>query len=157
MPLEYLNEQIGAHFQTCLNNGEEKSKLLLCDAMSDEATEAAHLLERVGQRRADRVAIALRSPPQGDIFHIHRSSQYWLHGHQKVLHEHSFKVSRNRNSDPFDNVSVKTFFKTIKSVLIWHRTFEIRSARYTETVAFSTALSNAALVPCKATAPRFST
>ena len=43
--------------------------------------------------RALKMAIALRSPPRGCIFHSDRGSQYCSHDYQKVLCEHGFKVS----------------------------------------------------------------
>jgi putative transposase len=43
--------------------------------------------------RALKMAIALRSPPKGCIFHSDRGSQYCSHDYQKVLREHGFKVS----------------------------------------------------------------
>jgi putative transposase len=43
--------------------------------------------------RALKMAIALRSPPKGCIFHSDRGSQYCSHDYQKVLREHAFQVS----------------------------------------------------------------
>jgi transposase InsO family protein len=39
------------------------------------------------------MAIALRSPPKGCIFHSDRGSQYCSHDYQKILREHGFKAS----------------------------------------------------------------
>ncbi len=38
--------------------------------------------------RALKMAIALRSPPRGCIFHSDRGSQYCSHDYQKILREH---------------------------------------------------------------------
>ena len=43
--------------------------------------------------RALKMAIALRSPPKGCIFHSDRGSQYCSHDDQKILREHGFMVS----------------------------------------------------------------
>ena len=43
--------------------------------------------------RALRMAIALRAPPKGSIFHSDRGSQYCSHDYQKILREHGFKAS----------------------------------------------------------------
>jgi putative transposase len=43
--------------------------------------------------RALRMAIALRSPPRGCIFHSDRGSQYGSHDDQKILREHGLKAS----------------------------------------------------------------
>ena len=40
--------------------------------------------------RALKMAIALRSPPKGCIFHSDRGSQYCSHDYQKILREHKF-------------------------------------------------------------------
>jgi transposase InsO family protein len=43
--------------------------------------------------RALKMAIALRSPPRGCIFHSDRGSQYCSHDYQKILRQHGFQVS----------------------------------------------------------------
>ena len=43
--------------------------------------------------RALRMAIALRAPPKGSIFHSDRGSQSCSHDYQKILREHGFKAS----------------------------------------------------------------
>ena len=84
--------------------------------------------------RALKMAIALRSPPRGCIFHSDRGSQYCSHDYQKVLREHGFKVSMSGKGNCYDNAAVETFFKTIKAELIWRRTWETR--RQAETAIF---------------------
>lgn len=76
--------------------------------------------------RALKMAIALRSPPKGCIFHSDRGSQYCSHDYQKVLRGHGFKVSMSGKGNCYDNAAVETFFKTIKAELIWRRTWETR-------------------------------
>ena len=84
--------------------------------------------------RALKMAIALRSPPRGCIFHSDRGSQYCSHDYQKVLREHGFKVSMSGKGNCYDNAAVETFFKTIKAELIWRRPWETR--RQAETAIF---------------------
>lgn len=84
--------------------------------------------------RALKMAIAFRAPPKGCIHHIHRVSQYCSHDYQKILPEHGFKVSMSGKGNCYDNAAVETFFKTIKTELIWRRTWETR--RQTETAIF---------------------
>ena len=84
--------------------------------------------------RALKMAIALRSPPRGCIFHSDRGSQYCSHDYQKVLREHGFKVSMSGKGNCYDNAAVETFFKTIKAELIWRRTWQTR--RQAETAIF---------------------
>jgi len=84
--------------------------------------------------RALNMAIALRSPPRGCIFHSDRGSQYCSHDNQKILREHGSQVSMSGKGNCYDNAAVETFFKTIKAELIWRRTWETR--RQAETAIF---------------------
>ena len=82
--------------------------------------------------RALKMAIALRSPPPGCMFHSDRGSQYCSHDYQKILREHGFKASMSGKG--YDNAAVEIFFKTIKAELIWPRSWETR--RQAETAIF---------------------
>lgn len=84
--------------------------------------------------RALKMAIALRSPPRGCIFHSDRGSQHCSHDYQQVLREHGFKASMRGKGNCYDNAPVETFFKTIKAELIWRRSWETR--REAETAIF---------------------
>lgn len=84
--------------------------------------------------RALKMAIALRSPPRGCIFHSDRGSQYCSHDYQKILREHAFKASMSGKGNRYDNAAVETFFKTIKAELIWRRSWGTR--RQAETAIF---------------------
>ena len=84
--------------------------------------------------RALRMAVALRAPPRGCIFHSDRGSQYCSHDYQKILREHGFKASMSGKGNCYDNAAIETFFKTIKAELIWRRTWETR--RKAETAIF---------------------
>ena len=74
--------------------------------------------------RALEMAIALRSPPQGCVFHSDRGSQSCSHDYQKILREHGFKASMSGKGNCYDNAAVETFFKTIKAELTWRRSWE---------------------------------
>ena len=98
--------------------------------------------------RALKMAIALRSPPQGCLFHSDRGSQYCSHDYRRILREHGFKASMSGKGNCYDNAAILrrenspldcflillTFFKTIKAELIWRRTWEAR--RQAETAIF---------------------
>ena len=84
--------------------------------------------------RALKMAIALRAPPKGCIFHSDRGSQYCLHDDQKIQREHGFQVSMSGKGNFYDNAAVETFFRTIKAELIWRRAWETR--RQAETAIF---------------------
>ena len=76
--------------------------------------------------RALNMAIALRRPPQGCIHHTDRGSQYCSHDYQKILHKYEFKVSMSGTGNCYDNAAVETFFKTIKTELLWQRSWQTR-------------------------------
>jgi transposase InsO family protein len=98
--------------------------------------------------RALKMAIALRSPPRGCIFHSDRGSQYCSHDYQKIVRENGLKASMSGKGNCYDNAAVLrransppdcllillTFFKTIKAELIWWRTWATR--RQAETAIF---------------------
>ncbi|MCA3418820.1 MAG: IS3 family transposase [Roseomonas sp.] len=84
--------------------------------------------------RALKMAIALRSPPRGCVFHSDRGSQYCSHEYQKILRDHGLQSSMSGKGNCYDNAIVETFFKTIKAELVWRRTWETR--RQAETSIF---------------------
>jgi transposase InsO family protein len=68
--------------------------------------------------RALKMAIALRSPPRGCVFHSDRGSQYCSHDYQKVLREHEMQPSMSGKGNCYVNAVVETCFKTIKAELV---------------------------------------
>lgn len=72
------------------------------------------------------MAIALRSPPRGCVFHSDRGSQYCSHDYQKVLRENGLLSSMSGKDNCYDNAAVETFFKTIKAERIWRKTWQTR-------------------------------
>ena len=71
--------------------------------------------------RALLMAIALRRPPKGCIYHTDGGRQYCSHDYRKILHRHSFMVSMSGTGNCYDNAAVETFFKAIKAELLWQR------------------------------------
>ena len=69
--------------------------------------------------RALDMAVALRQPPKDSIHHTDCGSQYCSNEYQKRLKLHGFKVSMSGKGNCYDNSMVETFFKSIKSELIW--------------------------------------
>jgi putative transposase len=84
--------------------------------------------------RALKMAIALRCPPRGCVFHSDRGSQYCSHEYQKILRDHGLQSSMSGKGNCYDNAIVERFFKTIKAELVWRRTWETR--RQAETSIF---------------------
>ena len=77
--------------------------------------------------RALNRAIGLRQPGAGVIHHSDRGSQYCSDAYQARLGELGFLASMSGKGNCYDNAVVETFFKTIKSELIWRTVFMSRS------------------------------
>ena len=77
--------------------------------------------------RALNRAIGLRQPGAGVIHHSDRGSQYCSDAYQTRLGELGFLASMSGKGNCYDNAVVETFFKTIKSELIWRTVFMSRS------------------------------
>ena len=77
--------------------------------------------------RALMMAVNLRKPPVGLIHHSDRGSQYCSIDYQAVLRKHGLLISMSGKGNCYDNAVVETFFKTIKSELIWPVAWQTRS------------------------------
>jgi putative transposase len=64
-------------------------------------------------------AIATRNPSPGLVHHSDRGSQYCSVDYQALLRKHGILISMSGRGNCYDNSMVETFFKTIKSELIW--------------------------------------
>ena len=73
-----------------------------------------------------RKAIALRNPSSGLIHHSDRGSQYCAYEYQKILKTIGAIPSMSGKGNCYDNAVVESFFKTIKSELIWLTVFQTR-------------------------------
>jgi len=74
-----------------------------------------------------RRALALRRPAPGLIHHADRGSQYCSAAYQAELRAHGLRISRSGRGNCFDNAMVETFFKTLKSELVWRTVFQTRA------------------------------
>ena len=70
-----------------------------------------------------RTALTIRRPPQGLIHHSDRGSQFRSIDYQAVLRIHGIRISMSGKGNCYDNAMVETFFKTLKSELVWRTTF----------------------------------
>ena len=77
--------------------------------------------------RALRMALVTRHPSSGLIHHSDRGSQYCSIDYQAVLRKHGLLISMSGKGNCYDNAVVETFFKTIKSELIWPVSWQTRS------------------------------
>jgi transposase InsO family protein len=72
-------------------------------------------------------ALMMRRPREGLIHHSDRGSQYCSIDYQSELHRHGIRISMSGKGNCYDNAMVETFFKTLKSELIWRTTFYTRA------------------------------
>lgn len=80
------------------------------------------------------VPIAPAQPPKGCIHHVDRGSQYCSHDYPKLRRQHAFKTSMSRKGNCCDDTAVETSLKTIRTELLWQRSWQTR--RHTEAVNF---------------------
>lgn len=71
-------------------------------------------------------AVWRRQPPEGLIIHSDRGVQYACSGFRETLDHHGFVQSMSRKGDCWDNAVAESFFKTIKTELIYQNTFFTR-------------------------------
>lgn len=84
--------------------------------------------------RALDMAVALRRPPKGCIFHSDRGSQYCSYDFQKKLQTHKLVPSMSGKGNCYDNAAVETFFKSLKAEVLWRQSWPTR--RQAETAIF---------------------
>ena len=82
--------------------------------------------------RALRMAIAVRKPQQGIIFHSDRGSQYAGHLFQKLIKQFKFRPSMSRKGDCWDNAPTESFFATLKKELIRNLIYTNRRVAMTD-------------------------
>jgi putative transposase len=74
-----------------------------------------------------RKALAIRRPEAGLIHHSDRGSQYCSIDYQAELRRHGILISMSGKGNCYDNAMVETFFKTLKSELVWRTVFQTRA------------------------------
>ena len=74
-----------------------------------------------------RKALAIRRPSAGLIHHADRGSQYCSTAYQAELKKHNIRISMSGKGNCFDNAVVETFFKSLKSELVWRTVFQTRA------------------------------
>ena len=74
-----------------------------------------------------RRALLTRRPLAGLIHHSDRGSQYCSLDYQAELQRHGILTSMSGKGNCYDNAMVETFFKTLKSELVWRTVFQTRS------------------------------
>lgn len=72
-------------------------------------------------------ALAVRRPGKGLIHHSDRGSQYGSLAYQAALRGHAIQISMSGKGNCYDNAVVETFFKTLKTELVWRTVFQSRA------------------------------
>jgi len=66
------------------------------------------------------MALWKRKPPRGLIWHTDRGSQYASDSHRELIDDHGLIQSMSRKGNCWDNSVAESFFKTLKSELIYN-------------------------------------
>jgi len=74
-----------------------------------------------------RKTLAIRQPRKDLIHHSDRGSQYCSTAYQAELRKHGIQISMSGRGNCYDNSVVETFFKTLKSELVWRTVFQTRA------------------------------
>ncbi|MCF6172699.1 MAG: IS3 family transposase [Campylobacteraceae bacterium] len=69
------------------------------------------------------MALSRRNPPKGLIWHTDRGSQYASYSHRDLLQKHGIVQSMSRKGNCWDNAVAESFFKTLKSDLVYQTYF----------------------------------
>lgn len=77
--------------------------------------------------RALRRALVVRRPAAGLLHHSDRGSQFCSLAYQAELRRHGLLISMSGKGNCYDNSMVETFFKTLKSELVWRTAFQTRA------------------------------
>jgi len=69
------------------------------------------------------MAIQQRNPPKGLLWHTDRGSQYASYSHKDLLLKNNITQSMSRKGNCWDNAVAESFFKTLKSNLVYKTYF----------------------------------
>lgn len=72
-------------------------------------------------------ALVIRRPGEGLTHHADRGSQDCSIEYQAELRKHGIRTSMSGKGNCYDNSVVETFFKTLKSELVWRTVFQTRA------------------------------
>jgi putative transposase len=71
-------------------------------------------------------ALTMREVIPGLIHHSDRGSQYCSNAYQAKLRQNGIAISMSGKGNAYDNAMVESFFKTLKTELVWRPTFNTR-------------------------------
>jgi transposase InsO family protein len=73
------------------------------------------------------MALQIRKPDKGLIWHTDRGSQYASYSHRDLLNNHGIIHSMSRKGNCWDNAVAESFFHTLKTELVYHEIYETRA------------------------------
>ena len=73
------------------------------------------------------MAIEHRNPAKGLLWHTDRGSQYASYSHKDLLQKHGIVQSMSRKGNCWDNAVAESFFKTLKSDLVYQTYFYMKN------------------------------
>lgn len=76
--------------------------------------------------KALQMAFSRRRPPEGLLHHSDRGGQYASRDYRALLHDHQALASMSRAGNVYDNAPMESFFASLKSELIYRRTYPNR-------------------------------
>lgn len=76
--------------------------------------------------KALQMAFVRRRPPAGLLHHSDRGSQYASRDYRALLLDHQALASMSRTGNVYDNAPMESFFATLKTELIHHRSYPSR-------------------------------
>lgn len=74
-----------------------------------------------------RMAIITRQPGPGLVHHSDRGAQYASELFQQIISQHGYQCSMSRKGNCWDNSVAESFFRTLKSELIYQQKYESRA------------------------------
>lgn len=72
------------------------------------------------------MALARREPREGLIHHSDRGVQYACNDYRELLEEHGIQCSMSGRGDCYDNAVAESFFKTLKTELVYQHEYRTR-------------------------------
>lgn len=72
------------------------------------------------------MAVAHRRPAEGVLHHTDRGSQYAATTYRELLASYGLTASMSRRGNCWDNAVVESFFHTLKTELVHHRSYQTR-------------------------------
>lgn len=87
-------------------------------------------------KRATQMAIEQRKPPAGCLFHSDRGCQYTSEDFRSLLKQHNMVQSMSRPGECHDNAVAESFFHTLKTDLVYRRSFTTIAEGRTEVFSY---------------------